>query len=316
MTDSAAPAAPGWLDREAYPFRSRWSGAAGSRLHYVDEGAGDAVLFVHGTPTWSFEFRHVIAALSPTSRCIAPDHLGFGLSDRPSGGDYSPAAHARRLAAFVTRLGLDRFTLVVHDFGGPIALPLALSTPSAVQRLVLINTWMWPFDDDAGMMRRGRLAGGSLGRVLYKYANASLRLLMPSAYGDRAKLTTAIHRQYLEVFRERRARVEVLHALARAILESRSYYADLYARADRLRDLPALIIWGMKDTAFQPHQLARWQSLLPAADVCRLASAGHWPQEEDPAAVTEALTTFLERTRAVHSGPNRPPGCMESRASP
>src|SRR5262249_20833534 len=153
--------------------------------------------------------------LAPTRRCIALDHLGFGLSDRPRGADYSPKAHAQRLVAFARRLGLDRLTLVVHDYGGPIGLPLALSTPSLVQRLILINTWMWTFDDDADMLRRGKLAGGSFGRFLYKYANASLRLLMPKAYGDRTKLTPAIHRQYLEVFRERHARVEVLHALAR-----------------------------------------------------------------------------------------------------
>jgi haloalkane dehalogenase len=300
MTASAASIPPDWLDRQAYPFRSRWSESAGWRLHYVDEGAGDTVLFVHGTPTWSFEFRHVITALAPTRRCIAPDHLGFGLSDRPPGANYSPDAHAERLAQFVEHLGLERFTLVVHDYGGPIGLPLALSTKSRVQRVVLLNTWMWPFDDDADMIRRGRIAGGSLGRLLYKYANASLRLLMPSAYGDRKKLTKAIHRQYLEVFRDRRARVEVLHALARAILESRSYYADLSARADRLREIPVLIIWGMKDTAFQPHQLGRWQSLLPAADVCRLASAGHWPHEEEPAAVIDAITKFLKHPNSTN----------------
>jgi haloalkane dehalogenase len=152
---------------------------------------------------------------------------------------------------------------------------------------------MWPFDDDGEMVRRGRLAGGMLGRLLYKYANASLRLLMPSAYGDRKKLTQAIHRQYLEVFRDRHARLEVLHALARAILDSRHYYADLYAQADRLRRFPALIIWGMKDIAFQPHQLTRWQALLPDAEVCRLGSAGHWPHEEESAAVVDAVTRFL-----------------------
>jgi haloalkane dehalogenase len=299
MTVSREPIAPEWLDRRAYPFRSRWIDLAGSRLHYVDEGSGDVVLFVHGTPTWSFEFRHVIAALASTHRCVAVDHLGFGLSDRPSGADYSPQAHADRLAAFVHRLGLGRFTLVVHDYGGPIGLPLALSDASPVDRLVLINTWMWPFDDDADMMRRGKLAGGSVGRLLYKYANASLRLLMPSAYGDRTKLPKAIHRQYLEVFRDRHARVEVLHALAKALLESRGYYAELHGRADRLRRIPALVIWGMKDIAFGPHQLARWQSLLPAADVCRLAAAGHWPHEEEPAVVIDAITAFLQRHAAA-----------------
>jgi haloalkane dehalogenase len=152
---------------------------------------------------------------------------------------------------------------------------------------------MWPFDDDRDMLRRGKLVGGWLGRFLYKYANASLRLLMPSAFGDRKKLTKTIHRQYLEVFRDRSARDEVLHALARALLESRNYYAGLYAKADRLRNIPALIVWGMKDTAFQPHQLARWQSLLPAATVCRISSAGHWPHEEEPAAVIQGISTFL-----------------------
>jgi haloalkane dehalogenase len=311
MTPSAACTPPAWLDRQAYPFRSRWTASAGSRLHYVDEGSGDALLFVHGTPTWSFEFRHVIAALAPRYRCIAADHLGFGLSDRPPGANYSPEAHAARLQSFVEGLGLTRFTLVVHDYGGPIGLPLALSPTSQVERLVLMNTWMWPFDDDVEMMRRAKLAGGSLGRFLYRYANASLRLLMPSAYGDRKKLTSAIHRQYLDVFRDRGARVDVLHALARALLESRDYYADLQSRAHRLRDIPALIIWGMKDIAFQPNQLARWQSVLPAATVCRLSSAGHWPHEEEPAAVINAITEFLERRKAT----NVDAGCQASVAA-
>jgi haloalkane dehalogenase len=297
MNTSPAPlTAPSWLDREAYPFVSRWLDAGDGCLHYVDEGSGPAMLFVHGTPTWSFEYRHLIAALSPRYRCVAPDHLGFGLSQRPREASYTPEAHAARLRAFVDRLALDRFTLVVHDYGGPIALPLALDDASRVDRVVLLNTWLWPFDDDADMQRKARLAGGALGHLLYKYANASLRLLTPSAYGDRAKLTPAIHRQYLEVFRDREARVEVLHALATALLGSSRYYADLYARIDRLQRLPTLIVWGMKDTAFLPKQLARWQQHLPHATVLRLDSAGHWPHEEEPTAVVAAIERFLQPT--------------------
>jgi haloalkane dehalogenase len=295
MTQAIAPSIPPWVDREAYPFRSRWADLPQGRMHYVGEGKGDVVLFVHGTPTWSFEFRHLIKALSSGHRCISPDHLGFGLSERPVTADYTPEAHADRLRAFVAKMGLDRFTLVVHDYGGPIGLPLALADRSPVERLILLNTWMWPFDDDPDLVRKGKLAGGTFGRFLYRYANASLRLLMPSAYGDRSKLTKAIHRQYLEVFRDREARVLVLHALARAILESRDFYARLYSRADRLRGMPALIVWGMKDIAFQPPQLARWLALLPEAEVCRLESAGHWPHEEEPEEVTRAVGAFLRR---------------------
>src|SRR6185436_11298314 len=101
--------------------------------------------------------------------------------------------------------------------------------------LVLINTWMWPFDDDPDMQRKGRIAGGALGRWMYRNLNFSLRVLMPSAYGDRRKLTPEIHREYLKIFTNKDDRVRVLHALARAILQSRDYYAGLAARADRLR---------------------------------------------------------------------------------
>jgi hypothetical protein len=78
-------------------------------------------------------------------------------------------------------------------------------TPSRVARVVILNSWAWPLDDDPQMARAARFIGGA-GRFLYKYANASLRLIMPSAYGDRRKLTQAIHRQYLEVFRDRESR--------------------------------------------------------------------------------------------------------------
>jgi pimeloyl-ACP methyl ester carboxylesterase len=214
---------PTWLDRTMYPFASKFLALPAARMHYVDEGRGDPILFVHGTPTWSFEYRHLIRALSPTHRCVAVDQLGFGLSERPRDFAYTPEAHAAVLAEFVDRLALDRFTLVVHDYGGPIGLPLALAERSRVTRIVLLNTWMWPFDDDRGMVRRGRIAGGAFGAWMYRHLNVSLRVLMPSAYGDRAKLTPYIHRHYLEVFRDKDARVQVLHAPARAINGSRDY---------------------------------------------------------------------------------------------
>lgn len=280
-----------WVDRRRYPFASRYQPLKAGEMHYVDEGQGDVVLLVHGTPTWSFEYRHVIAGLSSRHRCIAPDHLGFGLSERPSAFAYTPEAHAAALAEFVERLGLKRFTLVVHDFGGPIGLPLALRPASPVARLVVLNSFAWPLNDDK-LAGGARIAGGPIGRFLYKYANASQKLIMPSAYGDKKKLTPAIHQQYLEVFRDREARVQVLHALARALLQSRAHYQSLLDALPSLR-VPALLLWGMKDSAFQPYQLERWHALLPHAGVVRLDASGHWPHEEEPARVVEELQRFL-----------------------
>jgi len=297
MAPGASLSQPPWLDRQAYPFAPRYVDLSAGWMHYIDEGRGTPVLFVHGTPTWSFEFRHVVKALSPHARCIAPDHFGFGLSERPTRFAYTPEAHAAALKEFVTRLGLDDLTLVVHDFGGPIGLPLCLDPAVRVRRLVLLNTWMWPFDADPDMERKGRFAGGAIGRWLYEYANFSLRVIMPSAYGNRALLTPAIHRQYLEVFRDRRARVRVLHTLARAINGSQAFYASLASHAGALRDRPALIIWGMKDSAFKPHHLARWRELLPTAKVVEMADAGHWPHEEQPEAVARVMLDWIVSER-------------------
>src|SRR5262245_29007208 len=109
---------PAWVDRVGYPLQHRFLDLPAGRLHYVDEGAGPPILFVHGTPTWSYEWRHLIRTLSARWRCVAPDLLGFGLSERPTTFTYAPEAHAAVLAPFVERLGLERLTLVVHDYGG------------------------------------------------------------------------------------------------------------------------------------------------------------------------------------------------------
>ena len=86
----------------------------------------------------------------------------------------------------------------------------------------------------------------------------------------------------------------VLHALARALLGSRAHYQALLDRIGRLRDVPVLIVWGMKDSAFQPYQLERWQRLLPAAQVAKIEGAGHWPHEEEPGRVIAAIEGFLK----------------------
>jgi len=283
------------IDRSEFPFESRWMDLREGRVHYVDEGLGEPILFVHGTPTWSYEWRHLIRAFSKTHRCIAADHLGFGLSERPAGFAYTPEAHAAVLAEFVDRLDLEPLILVVHDYGGPIGLPICLDRPGRVSRIVLINTWMWSFSDDPAMARKGRVAGSRFGRFLYRRFNFSLKVLMPSAYGDRRKLTPEIHNQYLDRFSDQVSRVQVLWPLAQAILGSTAYYDRLWERRETLGGRPALIVWGMKDTAFQPYLLARWEKVLPEADLLRLAGAGHWPHEEEPAAVIDGLRAFLAR---------------------
>lgn len=291
---------PAWLDRAAWPYTPRHVIIEGARLHYVDEGRGPLMVLVHGTPTWSFEWRHVIAALCGQSRVVALDHLGFGLSDRPTGAGYRPEDHAARFRAFMAAVCPEGpVTLVVHDFGGPIALDWALDHPHRLAHVVVVNSWLWPFDDDAGMRRKARLAGGAFGRWLYRRLNASLRLIMPSAYGDRRCLTAAIHAQYLAVFPDADSRERVLFSLAQSLLGSSAFFASLWQRRDRLAGIDLHVIWGMRDPAFPPAVLARWQQAFPHARTTAVASAGHWPHEEAPDAVVAAI-------RATVAAPGAP----------
>jgi haloalkane dehalogenase len=272
-----------WPDAETWPWQPSWLESGAGRLHYVREGDGPRVVLVHGTPTWSYEWRHVIRALRGTHEVVAVDHLGFGRSDRPETAVYTPEAHAARFSRAMTTLAPDGpVALVVHDFGGPIALDWVLENVHRISHLVIVNSWMWPLDDDPTMARAARLAGSGLFRLLYRHANASLRLVMPSAYGTRSRLTRSIHAQYLAPFAEADSRERVLFALAKSLAGSSRYYASLWSRRQRLADVPVTILWGMRDSAFKPSMLDRWKEALPHAAVHRFDDAGHWPHEELP----------------------------------
>ena len=281
-----------WVDRELYPFRPHHLETPDGRMHYVDEGTGPAVLLVHGTPTWSFLYRDVIRELSRDHRVVAPDHLGFGLSDKPAAAPYRPEDHAARLALLIERLGLEDITLVAEDFGGPIGLSYAIERPENVRALVLMNTWLWSLAGTS-TEKMGRLFSTALGRFLYTRLNFSPRVMVPMAFGDRAKLTKRIHAQYLRAFPSAAERQAPWH-MARALVESASWYESLWQRRDRLADKPALLLWGMKDPAFGPTCLARWKEALPAARVMEFAESGHFvPEEAEPAVLAGAIRAHV-----------------------
>ena len=132
-----------WLDRREYPFAPHYFVTPVGRLHYIDEGAGRPIVFVHGNPVWSFMYRNQIKALSADHRCIAPDHIGFGLSDKPREWTYLPSQHAANLEALLEPMDLHDLTLVVGDWGGPIGIAYALRHSERVRAVVASNTWMW-----------------------------------------------------------------------------------------------------------------------------------------------------------------------------
>ncbi|MBK7086731.1 MAG: alpha/beta fold hydrolase [Flavobacteriales bacterium] len=169
---------PPWLDRSEFPFTSRCFDHGDGRMHYVDEGQGPVLLFVHGTPDQSFGFRHLIKALRVEHRCVSIDHLGFGLSDKPVNSDYTVAAHARRLQGSIDHLGLIDITLVVTDFGGGIGLQHALEHPANVKGIVLYNTWLWDLMTDKRFRWPSVIMNSWFGRFLYLQLGFSVNVMM------------------------------------------------------------------------------------------------------------------------------------------
>jgi haloalkane dehalogenase len=280
---------PPWVDRREYPFEPLGLDVEGGRLSYVDEGEGAPIVMVHGTPTWSFMYRHLIRALSPRYRCVAPDHLGFGLSERPTDWSYRPSDQARNLARLIEALNLKDITLAVHDYGGPIGLAYALDHPENVRRLVLFNTWMWSFAGDRHVEWPARILGGRLGRYLYEQRQFSVRVMLRHAVADRRRYTREVERHYLDALDGHATWV-----YARELTGSSAWFDGLWARRDRIAGIPAILIWGMKDPAFARY-LPRWRQVFEQAEVVQLADCGHAPPEERAPESLPFLTRFLER---------------------
>ena len=281
---------PDWLDRTAYPFAQHAFAVPAGSLNFVDEGIGSPVVLVHGNPSWSWQFRGVIARLAPAHRCIAPDHLGFGLSDKPADFSYLPEDHARNLELLLEHLDLRDITLVVNDWGGPIGLSYALNHPDRVARLVITNTWMWPVNDDWYYSGFSGFMGGPIGRQLIRRRNFFADTVVKMAFGTKSRLTPAIHRHYLAPLGTQADR-RGSWVFPRQIIAATPWLRSLWERREAIADKPALLAWGMKDIAFREKELRGWEGLLRRSRTVRYADTGHFVSEEVP----DALATEIER---------------------
>lgn len=283
---------PDWLDPSLYPFAPHFLYTDAGRMHYVDEGAGAPVVLLHGNPTWSFLYRDLIRALTPDRRCVAPDYIGFGRSDKPADAAYTPAAQAARVEALITHLGLEDITLVMHDWGGPIGLSYVLRHPDRVQRIVIANSWMWPLHDDAWVVLFSRLTGSALGRTLITRYNAFARVVLPLAFADRSRLTERAFQHYVAPLATSTDRVGSW-VFPKALVDETDWLGALWRRRMALDGLPMLIVWGLRDPAFRMRHLQRWRSAFPHAQVRLLPDVGHYVPEEAAGTFARFVRTFL-----------------------
>lgn len=289
---------PAWVDDRLFPFASRFVDVDGHTVHYVDEGSGPTILMLHGNPTWSFLYRDLIRSLRDDFRCVALDYPGFGLSTAASGYRFLPAEHARVVAQFVGAIGLERFVVMGQDWGGPIGLHVAAGDPARIAGLVLGNTWAWPVDGDPDIRRFARLAGGWLGGVAIRQANAFVNVLIPAGHRIR-RLDRAEMDHYRRPLDSPTAR-EPSHVFPREILGSTDFLRAVAAGLARLEHVPTLLVWGDRDRAFGTKERERFERILPNHHTEVLTGAGHYVQEEAPQDIAAAIRRWWS-TRAGNS---------------
>jgi haloalkane dehalogenase len=292
---------------DLYPFQSHWFDRCGLRYHYLDEGAGEPVLCVHGNPTWSFHFRRVVLALRSTHRVIVPDHIGCGLSDKPGDDryEYTLASRVEDLEALIAALDLTDITLIVHDWGGMIGIAAALRNPPRFARIIVLNTAA--FLPPAGKRLPRRLAivrnNRRLAAILVRGFNAFARGAARMA--TRRGLPADVRAAYLAPYDSWANRIATLRFVQDIPQRpgDRSFALSQWVddHLHRLRGMPMLICWGQRDFVFDSAYLAEWRRRFPAAEVHTFRDAGHYLLEDEPDAVTARIRDFLRETQRTAS---------------
>jgi len=279
-----------------YPFiakRKRLS--CGFEMSYLDEGEGHPVIMVHGNPTWSFFYRDVVQTLKVNFRCIVPDHIGCGLSEKPKRGyHYTLDQRIRDLNELVEYLGVDRFDLVVHDWGGAIGIGMALQRISSLRRLAVLNTAA--FVDSRIPRSISVCRFPVLGKLIVQGFNGFAGPATRMAVSKKA-LAESVKRGYLFPYRSwssRKAVYEFVKDIPMHITHrSFSRLVEIENGLLKLRDIPVALFWGGKDFCFHDHFMNRWKRFLPQATLIHYANAGHYILEDEKESVCVGIQEFV-----------------------
>lgn len=272
------------------------------RYHYIDEGQGDPVVMLHGNPTWSFYYRNLINALSPTYRVIVPDHVGCGRSDKPSDARYEYTLKSRvdDLERLLDRLQINsKITLVLHDWGGMIGMAYAARFPERIRRLVILNTGAFQLPKSKPMPWQLTVCrsavGGWLVRGLNMFVSGTANLGC-----THHPMSADVRSAYAEPYNSYANRIAVHRFVQDIPLKpgDRAYdlVSDVESKLSLFQDRPMFIAWGLKDPVFDAHFLAEWERRFPDAEVHRFEKSGHYILEDEAAEVIPQIVRFLAKS--------------------
>lgn len=290
---------------DEYPFASRFLELNGGvKLHYIDEGAGSPVLFVHGNPTWSFAWRRFVKDLSRDYRTIAVDHVGCGFSDKPQDYDYRVGTHVSNLCELIERLDLQNITVVAHDWGGAIAMGAAGRLPSRFARFVLMNTAA--FHSTSIPFRIAVCRIPVLGTIALRGLNAFSRAALFMAVEKPERMTPAVKAGYLAPYDNWANRVAVNRFVKDIPLRpghpSYDTLSEIEAGLVQFVQHPMLLMWGVRDWCFTTEFMDEFQRRFPLAETLRINDVGHYIFEDAHEIVLPRLREFLAKNAAAGSG--------------
>ena len=293
-----------------YPFDSHFlTLAEGLRCHYVDELPSTkdrpVLLMVHGNPTWSYFWRKLIMQFRAHYRCIAVDHIGCGLSDKPDEADY-PFTLEQRIADLVQlieHLDLKRITLVAHDWGGAIGMGAATRLPDRFEQFVFMNTSAFRGLDCPMRIRLCRIP--FIGQFAIQGLNLFSLGLLLMASANRKNLTREVRSALLAPYNSWNNRLAVYRFVQDIPLSPRHPTYDTLKKIEEslpmFREHPICLIWVMLDWCFSPEYLKRFLQFFPEAEVYRLEKAHHLVLEDAPEEVIAALEAFLKTKESLIS---------------
>lgn len=266
------------------------------RYHYLDEGEGRPLLMVHGNPTWSFYWRDLIGAFRDRYRCVAVDHIGCGLSDKPADYAYTLRQHGDNLVRLIEKLDLREMTLLAHDWGGAIGLYAALQVPQRFAKIVLFNTGAFPPPFVPFRIRICRTP--LLGRLAVQGLNLFARSAIRMATEKPESMTPQVKAGLLAPYDCWANRIAI-HRFVGDIPFTRQHptwavLEEIEAGLPSLADRPVQMIWGMRDWCFTPACLERLLKSFPDAEVHRLADAGHYVVQDAHQQIVPLVERFLD----------------------
>jgi len=291
-TSLSAKPRPPWLDERLYPFESRYVEIDGNRVHYVDEGTGPILLFLHSGPAWSFIYRNFIVGLRDRFRCVALDYPGFGLSTARQGYGYSLIEHSEIVEKFIQRFDLFEVTMMVHDAGGPVGLGAAIRRPDLFKAFVLTDTFGWSLSDhNPSVVRMLKLVSGPV----FGFFNQTFNLLpwiVATFAARRRNLSKAERAAYMKAFPTRGSRRRI-QTLFRDLYVQEDYMREVERRLRRdLRDLPVLLMYGENDAAVRAGFMSRFEDIFPHHRSVLIKGEQHFPHEGAPEEMISAIKNW------------------------